>query len=111
MKPASLTENLIYGEDKPTVTVLLKTATTKEIRILMKKGQQMKEHKAPFPIVIELFEGSIDFGVTGEKQVLKRGDLIELDANVPHDLYCKEDCIIRLTVSVADSVQRVKDVV
>ncbi|PQJ72995.1 cupin domain-containing protein [Polaribacter butkevichii] len=111
MKPASLTENLIYGEDKPTVTVLLKTATTKEIRILMKKGQQMKEHKAPFPIVIELFEGSIDFGVAGEKQVLKRGDLIALDANVPHDLYCKEDCIIRLTVSVADSVQRVKDVV
>ncbi|MCL7763919.1 cupin [Polaribacter sp. Z014] len=111
MKTVSITENLIYGEDKPAVTVLIKTVTTKELRILMKKGQQMKEHKAPYPIVIELFEGAIDFGVEGEIQPLKKGDLIALDANVPHDLHCTEDCIIRLTISVLDSEQRVKDVV
>ncbi|WP_308992286.1 cupin domain-containing protein [Mariniflexile litorale] len=110
MNTASLVDAITYQENKPTVTVLLKTNTTKEIRIVMKEGQSMKEHKAPYPIVIELFEGSIDFGVNGEKQLLKKGDLITLDENVPHDLTCVSDCIIRLSLSNFDSVERVNNV-
>ncbi len=110
MNTASLVENITYEENKPAVTVLLKTKTSKEIRIVMKQGQSMNEHKAPYPIVIELFEGSIDFGVNGEKQLLKKGDLIALDENVPHDLTCVTDCIIRLSLSNYDSVERVKNV-
>jgi len=110
MNTASLVENITYEENKPAVTVLLKTKTSKEIRIVMKQGQSMKEHKAPYPIVIEIFEGSIDFGVNGEKQLLKKGDLIALDENVPHDLACISDCIIRLSLSVFDSVERVNNV-
>ena len=110
MNTASLIENVAYDENKPAVTVLLKTKTSKEIRIVMKQGQSMKEHKAPYPIVIEIFEGSIDFGVKGEKQILKKGDLIALDENVPHDLTCISDCIIRLSLSIFDSVERVNNV-
>ncbi|MFB9056001.1 cupin domain-containing protein [Mariniflexile ostreae] len=110
MNTASLVENITYLENKPAITVLLKTKTSKEIRIVMKKGQTMKEHKAPYPIVIELFEGSIDFGVEGEKKSLKKGDLIALDENVPHDLTCTSDCIIRLSLSNYDSVERVNNV-
>uniref|UniRef100_UPI0040482F12 cupin domain-containing protein n=1 Tax=Mariniflexile sp. TaxID=1979402 RepID=UPI0040482F12 len=110
MNTASLVENITYEENKPAVTVLLKTKTSKEIRIVMKQGQSMKEHKAPYPIVIELFEGSIDFGVNGEKLLLKKGDLIALDENVPHDLTCVTDSIIRLSLSNFDSVERVNNV-
>ena len=68
MNTASLLENITYQENsKPTVTVLLKTNSSKEVRIVMKTGQFMKEHTAPFPIIIELFEGAIDFGVNGKK--------------------------------------------
>ena len=110
MNTASLIENITYDENKPTVTVLLKTKTSKEIRIVMKQGQSMKEHKAPYPIVIELFEGSIEFGVNGEKLSLKKGDLIALDENVPHDLTCITDCIVRLSLSNYDTVERVNNV-
>lgn len=110
MNTASLLEQLVYKEDKAAVTHLLTTKTTKEIRIVMKQGQIMKEHKAPYPIVIELFEGNIDFGVNGIKQLLKKGDLIALDENVPHDLTCISDSIIRLSLSILDDVERVNTV-
>tara|TARA_R110002049_G_scaffold309212_2_gene518726 strand:+ start:8423 stop:8761 length:339 start_codon:yes stop_codon:yes gene_type:complete len=110
MNTESLVDDLNYQENKPAVTVLLKTKTSKEIRIAMKQGQNMKEHKAPYPIVIELFEGSIDFGVEGKKQILKKGDLIALDENVPHDLTAVSDAVIRLSLSNYDSVERVNNV-
>lgn len=110
MTITSLVDQITYKENKPTVTVLLKTETTKEIRIVMKQGQTMKEHQAPYPIVIEIFEGSINFGVNNEKKLLNKGDLIALDANIPHDLTCISDCIVRLSLSIYDSVERVKNV-
>ncbi len=111
MNKASLLDNIKYQEnDKPTVTILLKTAHTKEVRIVMKKGQFMKEHKAPFPIIIEIFEGEIDFGINGKKQILTKGDLIALGANISHDLTCTADCIVRLSISVLDNVERINKI-
>lgn len=107
MNTISLLDNITYQDNKPSVTVLLKTKTSKEVRIVMKKGQSMKEHKAPFQIIIELFDGEIDFGVNGENQVLKKGDLIALDENIPHDLTCISDCIVRLSISNFDSIERI----
>lgn len=111
MKTASLRNYLKYNEDKVAVTVMMETESSKEIRILFRKGQSMKEHKAGFPITVEIHEGTIDFGVQGEKMVLNAGDLISLEANIPHDLFAQEDSIVRLTLSKFDKVERVKKVV
>ncbi|WP_159022608.1 cupin domain-containing protein [Formosa sp. L2A11] len=111
MISTNLYNNLEFNDDKPAVSVLLQTAFSKEIRVLLKKGQSMKEHKAPKPIVIEIFEGEIDFGVEGTTHTLKKGDLLTLDSNVPHDLFAKIDSIVRLTLSIQDSVERVEHVI
>jgi len=111
MKTASLIKNLEYGTEKPAIQRLLDTPFSKEIRIVFKAGQIMKEHKAPAPIVVEIFEGAIDFGINGEVQKLKKGDLITLDAKVPHDLKATEDSIVRLSLSISDSADRVFKVI
>ncbi len=107
MKTASLTQNLVFNEDKPNISVLFETETTKEIRILMKKGQVMKEHKTPYPIAVELYSGAITFGVNGAMHNIKAGALLALEGGVPHNLEAVEDSIIRLTLSKSDSVKRV----
>ncbi|PVW15834.1 cupin domain-containing protein [Marixanthomonas spongiae] len=110
MKTASLTNNITYHEKRPTIQVLLETETGKEIRIAFKKDQVMKEHKTPFPIVVEIFEGKIDFGLNGTVHSLKKGDLISLEGGVPHDLTAMENSIVRLSLNKADSAKRVEDV-
>ncbi len=110
MKIASLTQDLLYNDKKPSIQVLLETQTSKEIRIVFKKGQHMKEHKTPFPIIVQVFKGVIEFGVNNAKQHLVAGSMIALDGNVPHDLTAIEDSIVRLSLSLKDSVARVQQV-
>lgn len=110
MKTASITTDINYNEGRPAIQVLLETEAGKEIRIAFKKDQVMKRHKTPFPIVVEIFDGSIDFGVNDETHTLKRGDLIALEGNVPHDLTALKDSLVRLSLNKADTAKRVEDV-
>ncbi len=71
MKTASLTNGIEHHENFPVLQVLMNTKTRREIRITFKKDQIMEEHQTPFPIVVEIFEGSIAFGLQGKNQTLK----------------------------------------
>ncbi len=110
MKSANILKNITFNEKKPAISVLMETATSKEIRIVFVADQQMKEHQTPHPITVEMVEGNLDFGVEGKVLQLERGDILSLDGGVPHDLRAKSKCIVRLTLSLADSLQRVEDV-
>lgn len=110
MKITSLTENLVYNEKRPAINILIETNYSKEIRILFKKGQLMKEHKAPFPIIVEIFKGTIDFGVNDIKNRLFTGSLITLESGVAHDLTAIEDSIVRLSLSKNDDIKRLKKI-
>lgn len=100
-----------YNDEKVAISVLFETETTKEIRILFKKGQFMKKHQTKFPITVAIVKGAIDFGVEDKTLNLVKGDLISLKGGVPHDLFAIKKSIVRLTLSKLDSVERVKNVV
>jgi len=108
---SSLLKDVEYSEAKPMIKVLMETDFSKEIRIVFKEGQEMKEHKTAFPITVEMVAGDLKFGVNGKDLALTKGDLIALEGNVPHDLQAKTNCIVRLTLTKSDDVNRVKNVV
>jgi quercetin dioxygenase-like cupin family protein len=95
---SSIFDNLTFGEDKPALKVLFSTSAAKEVRIVFAKGQEMKAHKTAHPIVVEVVEGNIDFGVLESRHLLTKGMLIALDANVSHDLIAESNSIVRLSV-------------
>lgn len=110
MISASIFQDLEFNDQKVAVKVLFETNFTKELRIAMQPNQQMKEHQTPFPIVVELVQGQVIFGVEGKEYALKAGDLLSLEGGVPHHLTALEQSIIRLTLSKSDTATRVKKV-
>ncbi len=111
MKTADIYKDIEYSAENPVINVLFETDFTKEIRIVMQKGTAMKKHKTKFPIVVQLMEGEIDFGVNDEVKNLQKGGLIALDGNIPHDLKAAEDSVIRLTLTKYDETERVRKVI
>jgi len=110
MKIDSFNEDITFSNEKIITKVVLESSFTKEIRILLKKGQVMKEHKTPFPIVVHILSGKITFGVNGANQNLTEGDIIALAGNIPHNLTAKKDSVIRLSLSKLDKAERVEKV-
>ena len=110
MKIESFNDDVVYS-DKISTKVILETSFSKEIRIVFKSGQIMKEHKAPFPIIVHVLEGTIDFGVLGEIKKLQKGAIITLEENIPHDLTALEDSIVSLSLSKLDNASRVEKVI
>ena len=111
MNESSFNKDVVFTSEKVSVKVILETSFSKEIRILLKKGQEMKEHKAPYPIVIHVIEGEINFGIEGNITHLSKGDIITLEANISHNLIGLKDTVIRLTLSKNDSTDRLKTVI
>lgn len=111
MEIISLLENISYAAQHPSAQVLINNAYSKEIRIAFREGQEMKAHKAPFPIIIEIVTGCIDFGVEAERYTLPQGTLVRLEGNVVHDLRATADSIVRLSLYKGDQVNRVEQIV
>ncbi|MEE9348678.1 MAG: cupin [Flavobacteriaceae bacterium] len=110
MHYTNILKDLNYNDDKVAISVLFETETTKEIRILFKKGQVMKKHQTSFPITVTMVKGNLDFGVNNKIHTLVKGDIVSLDASMPHDLKANKKSIVRLTLSKQDSVERVRKV-
>ncbi|WP_122862151.1 cupin domain-containing protein [Campylobacter showae] len=90
-----------------TVAKLFDGPNSKEIRINLEKGAQMKEHKAPGAIMVQVLSGKIDFSVGENNVILDALDMVTLEPNVVHALVALENSIVRLSLSKNDDVSRV----
>ena len=103
-------EKIVWQNDVSngvTIAKLFDRPHSKEIRINLEKGAQMKEHKAPGAIMVQVLSGRIEFSVGDENVILGALDMITLEPNVLHALTALENSIVRLSLSKNDDVSRV----
>ena len=82
MENISFNHDLEFDAAQVKTKVLLETMFSKEIRILHSKELSMKEHKAPYPIIIHLLQGSIMLGIEGVHHQLSAGDMVSIEGGV-----------------------------
>ncbi len=111
MRIESFNEHIHYNDANIITKVILESSFSREIRILLKREQIMKEHKAPFPIIVHVLEGEVEFGVQKGVHLLKKGAIISLNGNITHNLKARKDSIVRLTLLKLDKVERLDKVI
>ena len=50
------------------------------------KDQGLSEHAAPFDALVQILDGKADILLNGESNILERGEMIIMPANIPHAL-------------------------
>lgn len=85
-KPLNLASLVDYQEG----SVVSKTIIDKKIGTVtlfsFDKGQGLSEHTAPFDAFVYVVEGEAIITISGEKNMVKKGEMIIMPANEPHAL-------------------------
>jgi len=62
------------------------------------KGEGLSEHTAPFDAMVQVIDGKAKIIISGNKNVLEKGDMIIMPANEPHALNAMERFKMILTM-------------
>ncbi len=61
-------------------------------------GQELSQHTAAVPAMIEILSGEARVTLDGEEKELSRGSWVFMEANLPHAVYAKSDVVMLLTM-------------
>ena len=62
------------------------------------KGEGLSEHTAPFDAMVQVMDGKAEIIISGNKNILEKGDIIIMPANEPHALNAVERFKMILTM-------------
>ncbi len=77
---------------------LFKTKSLEVVRMVMPAGKEISQHTAPGDITVQCLEGRIAFTANDKTQQLGAGQMLYLNAEVPHSVQCMEDASFLLTI-------------
>ncbi len=92
-------EDLIDYQDGSVVSREIIRKETGTVTIFaFDKGEGLSEHTAPFDAMVQIVDGKAEIIISGNKNVLEKGDMIIMPANEPHALTALEKYKMVLTM-------------
>src|SRR5689334_2629702 len=71
-------------------------------------GARAQEHRAAGPVTLQCLEGTLRLHHAGHPLELGAGEMVVLDAGIPHSHEALTDCAVLLTLTSAEQVQHVQ---
>ncbi len=78
--------------------VLYRDDNIRVVGFAMDTGQELTEHTASKPIIVQVVSGSVDFVVGGETTTMDPSAWVHLEASVPHSVVALEPSRFLLTL-------------
>jgi len=92
-------EDLIDYQDGSVVSREIIRKDTGTVTIFaFDKGEGLSEHTAPFDAMVQIVDGKAEITISGNKNILVKGDMIIMPANEPHALTALEKYKMVLTM-------------
>jgi quercetin dioxygenase-like cupin family protein len=98
MVVSGLAEALPVTASATTSRSLVDNERVRVVAFAFDTGEQLTEHTASMPVVVQLITGSMRFDVAGETHQLTGGDCVYLAANEAHSLEALEPCLMSLVM-------------
>ncbi|HUV48300.1 MAG TPA: cupin domain-containing protein [Actinomycetes bacterium] len=71
------------------------------VSFAMDAGQELTDHSAPRPVVVQVVEGDLAFTVAGQRHELTAGDVVYLAPNERHAVLALTPCRFVLVLATA----------
>lgn len=95
---ADLTE-LVDVQPEATVSrTVLRAAGVRVVMFAFDVGQELTEHTAAMPVLLQVLEGRLRITADGRTEELRPGGLIHLESRVPHAVFAHEPSLLALTM-------------
>jgi len=93
-----LTDLVDYQEASVVSKTLLKKPTGTVTLFAFDKGQGLSEHTAPFDAMACILDGQARISIAGQPLLVNDGEMLNMPANVPHELHAAERFKMMLTM-------------
>lgn len=95
---SGLAEALPVTHSATTSRSLVDNDRVRVVAFAFDTGEELTEHTATMPVVVQLVTGALRFEVAGESHDLAPGDCVYLAANEPHSLEALEPSLLSLVM-------------
>ena len=95
---AAVGDLIEVAPDSTVSRTVLKAQGARVVLFAFDAGQELSEHTAAVPILLQVLDGRLRVGAGGQRVELVAGGLVHIGARVPHDVYAQEPTRMLLTM-------------